>query len=90
MSDVLDGYLFPDELSTQLRKSPRTLLRWHVLGIGPPRTKIGKTVVYRIAGVQAWLAENVERRKQLPRIRRTSSIRPIGRPRRGDGGESAS
>jgi hypothetical protein len=90
MSDILDGYLYPDELSTQLRKSPRTLLRWHVLGIGPPRTEIGKTVVYRIADVQAWLAENVERRKQLPRIRRAFSIRPIGRPRRGDGGESAS
>jgi hypothetical protein len=34
----------------------RTLDRWHALGVGPPRTCIGRTVLYRRASVQKWLA----------------------------------
>ncbi len=35
--------------------SPRTLDRWHVLRIGPPRIKIGGRVRYRLTAIQEWL-----------------------------------
>ena len=32
------------ELAAELRRNPRTLDRWQVLGIGPPRTRVGRQV----------------------------------------------
>ena len=59
---LIDEYLQPPALAQQLDVSPRTLHRWHTQRIGPPRTTIGKTILYRRAAVQEWLLSREERR----------------------------
>jgi hypothetical protein len=59
MSDsvpLLSEFLTKVELAAELRRNVRTLDRWHVLGTGPPRTRVGRKVLYRRASVQKWLA----------------------------------
>jgi helix-turn-helix protein len=52
---LLSEFLTKEELAAELRRNPRTLDRWAVLGIGPPRTRVGRNVLYRRASVQRWL-----------------------------------
>ena len=52
---LLDGYDSEADCARGIDKSRRTLQRWHRLGIGPPRTLIGKTIAYRRDGVRKWL-----------------------------------
>jgi hypothetical protein len=53
---LLSEFLTKEELAAELRRNVRTLDRWDVLGIGPPRTRIGRKVLYRRASVEKWLA----------------------------------
>ena len=53
---ILSEFLTKEELAAELRRNPRTLDRWAVLGMGPPRTHVGRKVLYRRASVQKWLA----------------------------------
>jgi predicted DNA-binding transcriptional regulator AlpA len=53
-----DTYMKPTEVASQLGVSLRTLSRWQALRVGPPRAKVGRTVLYRIAAVEAWLSQN--------------------------------
>jgi hypothetical protein len=53
---ILSEFLTKEELAAELRRNPRTLDRWAVLGMGPPRTHVGRKVLYRQASVQKWLA----------------------------------
>jgi hypothetical protein len=53
---ILSEFLTREELAAELRRNPRTLDRWDVLRIGPPRTHVGRQVLYRRASVQKWLA----------------------------------
>lgn len=55
-SEVLEGYLTRDELAAKLKKSKRTLDRWNVLRIGPPRTICGRMILYNIESAREWLA----------------------------------
>ncbi len=57
---VLSEYLSRDELALQLERCPRTLDRWDSLKIGPPRTILGRRVLYRRAAVAAWLLAQEE------------------------------
>ena len=57
---LIEGYDTEAECARGINKSPRTLQRWHRLGIGPPRTLIGKTIAYRRAGVRDWLRSHEE------------------------------
>ena len=52
---ILSEFLTKEELAAELRRNPRTLDRWDVLGMGPPRTHVGRKVLYRRASVQKWL-----------------------------------
>jgi hypothetical protein len=52
---ILSEFLTKEELAAELRRNPRTLDRWDVLGVGPPRTIIGRKVLYRRTSVQKWL-----------------------------------
>jgi len=63
---LLSEFLTKEELAAELRRNVRTLDRWHALGIGPPRTRIGRTVPYRRASLQNWLVaqEQACRRSQ--------------------------
>ena len=40
--------------------SERTVDRWHVLRIGPPRVKVGRTVLFSAEGVKKWLEERTQ------------------------------
>ena len=54
---VLHDYLTEDQLAAELGCTRRTLRRWHVLGEGPPRRKIGNRILYRRPSVERWLAD---------------------------------
>ncbi|HUZ47306.1 MAG TPA: helix-turn-helix domain-containing protein [Terriglobia bacterium] len=60
-SVVMDGYLTPEKLARDLGASPRTLARWHSRRIGPPRTTVGRTILYRREAVEDWLRGREER-----------------------------
>jgi hypothetical protein len=53
---ILSQFLTKEELAAELRRNPRTLDRWSVLGMGPPRTQVGRRVLYKRASVEKWLA----------------------------------
>jgi hypothetical protein len=53
---ILSEFLTKEELAAELRRNPRTLDRWDALGVGPPRTHVGRKVLYRRVSVQKWLA----------------------------------
>ncbi len=52
---LLDDYMRPDELVAQFGICSRTLVRWHALGIAPPKTTIGRKVYYKRSSVTEWL-----------------------------------
>jgi len=54
---VLNDWINRAELARQLSVTPDTLARWATQGIGPPRIRIGRRVLYRRASVEKWLAE---------------------------------
>ena len=43
----------------RLGLSPSTLNKWRVQGCGPKFVKLGRSVAYRPADIDAWLAEQV-------------------------------
>jgi hypothetical protein len=47
------------ELSRRWRLSPRTLERWRYQGTGPHYLKVGGRIVYRIADIEAFEAEQL-------------------------------
>jgi AraC-like DNA-binding protein len=55
-----DEFLTPEALARELHISPRTLARWHVERVAPPRIAIGRTVIYRRDAVRNWLLEREE------------------------------
>jgi hypothetical protein len=60
---ILSEFLAKEELAAELRRNPRTLDRWDALGVGPPRTHVGRQVLYRRASVERWLAAQERQRK---------------------------
>jgi predicted DNA-binding transcriptional regulator AlpA len=53
--NLLVDFLTQDEAAAELKVCERTLDRWQRLGEGPPRTKLGRRVLYRRSSLQAWL-----------------------------------
>ena len=70
---VTGDYVTPERLAAALGVSVRTLSRWHAERRGPPRCAIGKTILYRIAGVRDWLAS-----QETEPVRPASAARPRG------------
>jgi hypothetical protein len=58
---ILSEYLTREELASELRRNPRTLDRWEALGMGPPRTLVGRQVFYRRSSLLKWLAAQERR-----------------------------
>ena len=54
-SAVLDGFLTESQLAKQLGRTRRTLLRWHVNRIGPPRIQLGRLILYSAKSVRVWI-----------------------------------
>lgn len=63
-------YISKPELAQMLRVDKRTLERWCCLRIGPPKTVIGKTVLFRRGAVIQWLHDREERRTRDGKRRR--------------------
>lgn len=55
---VRDDYLTASQAAEELGVSPRTLGRWWQERIGPPRTKVGRSVLYRRSSLEQWLRKN--------------------------------
>jgi hypothetical protein len=53
---ILSEFLTKEQLGTELGRNARTLDRWAVLGIGPPRTYVGRKALYKRPSVVRWLA----------------------------------
>jgi hypothetical protein len=60
-----DDYLTQQDLARELNVSVRTIARWHVERIGPPRIVVRRLLLYRRAAVREWL----ESREEQPRRR---------------------
>jgi hypothetical protein len=59
---LLSGFLTKEELAAELQRNLRTPDRWDALGIGPPRTCVGRKILYRRTSVQKWLVEQEQTR----------------------------
>ena len=60
------------ELSRRWRLSPRTLERWRYRGTGPQYLKVGARILYRVADIEAFEAEQL---RESPRSVRRSRRR---------------
>src|SRR5215207_2972555 len=63
-------YITAGRLAAMLGVTVRTLGRWDVTRIGPPRIKVGKLVLFDLARLREWLA-----------TRETEPVRAAGRRR---------
>jgi hypothetical protein len=54
--DLRGEFFTPEELGVALGVTTRTIARWESERIGPPRTRIGRRILYRRSSVAAWLA----------------------------------
>ncbi len=54
-NSLLANYLTRGQLAEALGRSTRTLDRWQVQKVGPPRLNIGKLIIYSRERVQHWL-----------------------------------
>ena len=50
--------LSSEETARLLGVSLRSLARWHAIRKGPPRTRAGRKVYYRVEAIEAWLQAN--------------------------------
>lgn len=57
---LFSDYLTLAEMAHELGVSERTLTRWHSLRVGPPRTIIGRKILYHAPAARAWMAAQTE------------------------------
>ena len=63
---ILEGYLRTEELAAQLGLSRRTLGRWQANRKGgPPRIRVGRTVLYSVESVRQWLASQEQQTRPV-------------------------
>jgi hypothetical protein len=56
-----EDYWSEDELAHTFKRHPKTLARWAAAGKGPPRTVIGRMILYKKSSVEEWLAQQERR-----------------------------
>ena len=54
---LLNDWISREDLAHQLSVTTDTLARWATQGSGPPRIRIGRSVLYRRSSVEKWLSE---------------------------------
>jgi excisionase family DNA binding protein len=57
LEEAMPEWLTIDEAADYLRKPVETLRKWRTQGYGPPAAKTGRSLLYRKAGIDKWLAE---------------------------------
>jgi hypothetical protein len=62
-------FLNEDEVCALLHVTPRTLENWYGKRLGPPRVKIGRTVLYRVASLMSWLVVHERKQSRINRKR---------------------
>ena len=72
---LLADYFTKTELAEELGYHERTLDRWHACRTGPPRTVIGRQILYRRSSVREWLAKRERRSDAQDHGRRTGRRR---------------
>ncbi len=55
------GLRTEDEVATALDLKQRTLEQWRVARTGPPFTKVGRNIFYKIESLKAWLDASEQR-----------------------------
>jgi hypothetical protein len=60
MASMSDTYLTEPQAAELLGNCTRTLVRWRLLKIGPPATRLGRRILYRRAALEAWLLSKEE------------------------------
>lgn len=55
MSDFSDDYIGRADAAKLIGVDKCTLSRWFSEGVGPPRIKIGRRVLYSKASIERWL-----------------------------------
>ena len=68
---LLDDFFKPETLAAEIGVHVRTLRKWDELGIGPPKTQIGRLTLYRRESVVEWLQNREQRR--MRNVRRSNS-----------------
>ncbi len=63
---ILSDFFTKKALADELDRNERTLDRWAALGTGPPRTVIGRMVLYRRKSVEKWLNAQEQQGGALP------------------------
>jgi excisionase family DNA binding protein len=53
-------WLSPNDLASWLNLPVQTIYQWRYRGGGPPGHAVGRHVRYRLADVEAWLAERAD------------------------------
>lgn len=48
-------FLSEDQVAVMLSVKPATLRNWGAMRKGPPRIKVGRTIMYRRAALVSWL-----------------------------------
>ena len=56
--DPTDEYLTTDEAARILKRSPKTLEYWRLVGQGPPFYRQGRAIRYLLSEVMAWGASH--------------------------------
>jgi hypothetical protein len=53
----LSDYFTREELAQALGRTVKTLDRWDLNGLGPPRVQVGKLVLYNKKTIEKWLRQ---------------------------------
>ena len=73
---ILSDFFTKKQLATELGREVRTLDRWDTLGMGPPRTRVGRKVLYRRTSILKWLEAQERHQVNDPCIPNSRRVRP--------------
>ena len=66
-------YVSQEEMRREFKIAPSTEWRWNRLGIGPPRTYVGRKILFKTSDLRAWLERESKRRERKLNRRRPPS-----------------
>lgn len=76
------GYIWADEASRLTGLALKTLYNYRYKGTGPPSTAYRRKVVYKLADVEAWMADQLTPAVNPEQLRESRPSEPRPSPRR--------